>query len=134
MITTWTYLKSTLQTFFLCWTLLKHTITITMLSSITCNKSKHQKATQIVYKKALPFTMNRHICLFPYSSIDNTITTNYGLICLKFVPHHDIHSWTLCKKQGTQLDQTPFSFNFKHHLYFSPYNQLCTICPTKGNG
>jgi hypothetical protein len=75
-----------------------------------------------------------HFCLFSYSSIDNTITTNCSLICPKFVSHHNIHSWTLCKKQGTQLDQTPFSFNFKHHLHFSPYNQLCTICPKKGNG
>jgi hypothetical protein len=44
------------------------------------------------------------------------------------------HSRTMCKKQGTQLDQTPFSFNFKLHLYFSPYNKLCTVCPKKEKG
>ncbi len=81
---------------------LKHTITITMLSSITCNKSKHQKATQIVYKKALPFTTNCHIFVFFHirqlTTLLQPITVSFALnLChtTTFTHEHCVRSKAL---------------------------------------
>lgn len=111
LITTWTYLKSTPQTFFLCRTSLKHTITITMSSSITCNKSKHQKATQIVYKKAPPFTTNCHIFVFSHiqqlTTLLHPITVSFALnLC---------HTTTFTHEQCVRRK----AFNWTKHL--SPF-------------
>ncbi len=134
MITTWTYLKSTPQTFLLCQTSSKHTITITMSSSITCNKSKHQKPTQIVYKKAPPFTINCHIFVFFHIQ---QLTTILHPIMVSFALNL-CHTTTFTHEQCVRSKALNWTkhispLNFKLHLYFSPYNQLCTTCPKKGN-